>query len=130
MATFVSGDSPCQPRLLCRQVATLKDQLSQEMHKRQQYISRSSRTGDEIRLLRSSLDDSLTAVLRDPTLDPMLLEHQTKKLDDTLEYHSRPTRQRSPLRAGSPLRYGALASTPAFRRSGRSPLGMRQKLKQ
>jgi hypothetical protein len=47
------------PRL---QVATLKDQLSQEMRKRQQYISRSVRTGDEIHDIRSMLDHSLSKV--------------------------------------------------------------------
>ena len=46
-----------------RQVATLKDQLGQEMRKRQQYISKSARTGDEIRDLRGVLDGSLRQVI-------------------------------------------------------------------
>merc|ERR1711976_219067 len=37
------------------QVSTLKDQLGQEMRKRQQYISRSVRAGDEIKDIRSIL---------------------------------------------------------------------------
>ncbi len=36
--------------LFPRQIATLKDQLAQEMRKRQMYISRSVRTGDEIKV--------------------------------------------------------------------------------
>ena len=62
------------------QIATLKDQLSQEMRKRQQYISRSVKTGEEIADIRSMLDHSLTKVAYDPDIDPLLLEQETKKL--------------------------------------------------
>ena len=62
------------------QTATLKDQLSQEMRKRQQYISRSVKTGDEIADIRSMLDQSLTKVAYNPEIDPILLEQETKKL--------------------------------------------------
>ncbi|XP_053390554.1 rootletin-like [Mercenaria mercenaria] len=63
-------------------IATLKDQLATEMLKRQQYIQRSARTGDEINDIRSMLDNSLTTVGRDPSLDRQLLEIETRKLDD------------------------------------------------
>ena len=64
------------------QVATLKDQLSQELRRRQQYISRSVKTGEEIADIRSMLDQSLTTVAYDPEIDPILLEQQTKKLGE------------------------------------------------
>ena len=66
------------------QIATLKDQLSQEMRKRQQYISRSAKTGDEIADIRSMLDQSLTRVAFDPDVDPILLEQEKKKLGELL----------------------------------------------
>ena len=90
------------------------------MRKRQQYISRSSRNADEIKDIRSALDTSLGTVSRDPSLDPMLLEVEAKKLDDTIDYHSgvspikmTPSRRRvSPNRSGSPVRFGRTSSTP------------------
>ena len=66
------------------QIATLKDQLSQEMRKRQQYISRSVKTGDEIADIRSMLDQSLTRVAFDPDVDPILLDQEKKKLGELL----------------------------------------------
>jgi hypothetical protein len=83
------------------------------MRKRQQYIQRSARTGEEIGEIRSMLDNSLTTVGRDPSLDRQLLEIETRKLDDSIDGHGyprTPTRRRSPLRtpptrlAQSPLR--------------------------
>ena len=65
------------------QIATLKDQLSQEMRKRQQYISRSAKTGDEIADIRSMLDQSLTRVAFDPDVDPILLDQEKKKLGES-----------------------------------------------
>ena len=44
------------------QIRTLKEQLSQEIRTRQQYILRSTRAGEEIREIRSSLDESLRNV--------------------------------------------------------------------
>ena len=110
------------------QIATLKDQLATEMRKRQQYISRSARAGDEISDLRNVLDSSLSVVARDPSLDPTLLEVETRKLDDSLDVHGYPgkpgqTRRRSPLRT-PPTR---LQQSP-FRRNV-SPLGLRGKRK-
>ena len=101
------------------------------MKKRQQYISRSARTGDEIRDIRSMLDSSLSNVTRDQSLDPLLLETETRKLDDSLEfrgsYRTPQTRRRtSPNR--SQLRYSdRLTSTPAMRRT-QSPVALRKKL--
>lgn len=95
------------------QIATLKDQLAQEMRKRQQYIQRSARAGEEISDIRSMLDSSLTTVGRDPSLDQHLLEIETRKLDDSLDVHGYPSR--TPTRRRSPLR------TPPTRLSGQSP---------
>ena len=112
------------------QIATLKDQLSQEMRKRQQYISRSVKTGDEIADIRSMLDQSLGKVAYDAELDPILLEQETKKLDDDLSGYRGRThvapRRRSPHRGPSPARLGRITSTPVggrstMRRSTTSP---------
>lgn len=47
-------------------------------------LSRSARTGDDIREIRSILDTSLSNVARDPNLDSILLEQEAKKLDESL----------------------------------------------
>lgn len=112
---------------------TLKDQLSQELRRRQQYISKSTRAGEEIRDIRSKLDSSLSTVGRDINLDPLLLEHETRKLDESLSRSSySPSRlggrRRSPVRGSSPPRMACVTSTPSFR-SSRSPI-LRRKLKQ
>ena len=52
------------------------------MRKRQQYISRSAKTGDEIADIRSMLDQSLTRVAFDHDVDPILLEQEKKKLGE------------------------------------------------
>lgn len=62
----------------------LRDQLNQEIKRRQMYVLRSSRTGREMQQLRQTLGDSLRTVSQDPTLDALLLEHETRKLDNTL----------------------------------------------
>ena len=100
------------------------------MRKRQQYISRSARTGDEIREIRSVLDSSLSNVTRDQSLDPLILETETRKLDDSLDfrgsYRTQPRRKTSPGR--SPFKYSdRLTSTPAMRRT-QSPIALRKKL--
>jgi rootletin len=112
------------------QNSTLKDQLSQELRRRQQYFTKSARAGEEIRDIRSILDTSLSTVGRDMSLDPMLLEHETRKLDESLDLGGYRPRHRSPGRTHSPGRGGLMvSSTPAFRpgRSPRSPI-LRKKL--
>ena len=111
---------------------TLKDQLSQELRRRQQYFTKSARAGEDIRDIRSILDTSLSSVGRDPNLDPLLLEHEARKLDESLDlggYSGH--RRRSPVRTTSPGRMGGMISTPVFRpgRNPRSPI-LRRKLKQ
>ena len=95
------------------------------MRKRQQYIQRSARAGEEISDIRSMLDSSLTTVGRDPSLDQHLLEIETRKLDDSLDVHGyparTPTRRRSPLRT-PPTRLGAQSP---FRRQV-SPMALRK----
>ncbi len=104
-------------------VSTLKDQLSQEVRKRNQYLSRSARTSTDVNEIRALLDSSLANVARDPSLDAALLEAETRRLDDALDLKSAPTRLspaprvRSPTRTGSPTR-----STPLGMR--RSPLAL------
>ena len=110
-------------------MSTLKDQLSQEMRKRQQYISRSVRAGEDIADIRSMLDQSLTKVATDPELDPLLLEQESRRLEESLGYR-RPEkvaprrRGASPGgRTGSPLRSRGMApgSRSSLRRSTTSP---------
>ena len=62
-----AADPPSAPCLTAdtrrrRQIRTLKEQLSQEIRTRQQYILRTTRAGEEIREIRSSLDQSLRNV--------------------------------------------------------------------
>lgn len=61
----------------------LREQLNEEVKRRQLYIMRTSRTGQEMQQLRQALGDSLRSVSQDP-LDPGLLEHEARKLDSTL----------------------------------------------
>lgn len=92
------------------------------MKKRQQYISRSVRTGDEIADIRNMLDTSLSKVAYDPELDPILLEQETKKLDSDLGFRNSvrvPPRRRSPHRGPSPTRLGRITSTPVAGRARR-----------
>ncbi|XP_065332594.1 rootletin [Cloeon dipterum] len=63
------------------QIQLLREQLSQEVKRRQLYVLRSSRAGREMQQLRQALGDSLHTVAHDPSLDSMLLEHEARKLD-------------------------------------------------
>ena len=121
--------STLKDSFILQQVSTLKDQLSTEMKKRQQYISRSARTGDEIRDIRSMLDTSMTNVTRDQSLDPLLLETETRKLDESLDF-VQPYQPRTSARRRSPNRgpkYGGLTSTPTLRRTGSPSSSIRRK---
>jgi hypothetical protein len=74
----------------------LKEHLHQEMRKRQIFLNRSLTNGDEISALRREIADSLSFVSQDPHgLDPILLDHETKRLADI---HEPPVRHRSPTR--------------------------------
>jgi len=66
------------------QIQLLREQLNQEVKRRQLYVLRSSRTGREMQQLRQALGDSLRTVSQDPSLDALLLEHEARKLDTTL----------------------------------------------
>lgn len=65
-------------------MASLREQLNQEIKRRQQYVFRSSKAGREMQQLRQTLGDSLRTVSQDPSLDALLLEHEARKLDDNL----------------------------------------------
>ena len=66
------------------------------MRKRQTFINRSLTNGEEINALRREITDSLSFVSQDPHgLDPVLLDHETKRLADI---HEPPVRHRSPTR--------------------------------
>ncbi|KAK6626450.1 hypothetical protein RUM44_008923 [Polyplax serrata] len=66
------------------QIQLLREQLNQEVKRRQMYVLRSSRAGREMQQLRQALGDSLRTVAQDPALDPVLLEQETRKLDTTV----------------------------------------------
>jgi hypothetical protein len=66
------------------------------MRKRQSFLNRSLTNGEEISALRREITDSLSFVSQDPHgLDPILLDHETKRLADI---HEPPVRHRSPTR--------------------------------
>ena len=66
------------------------------MRKRQAFLTRSVANGEEINALRREITDSLSFVSQDPHgLDPVLLDHETKRL---AEMHEPPVRHRSPTR--------------------------------
>jgi hypothetical protein len=66
------------------------------VRKRQSFLNRSITNGDEISALRREITDSLSFVSQDPHgLDPVLLDHETKRLADI---HEPPVRHRSPTR--------------------------------
>ena len=62
----------------------LRDQLNQEIKRRQLYVYRSTKAGREMQQLRQALGDSLRTVAQDPSVDAVLLEHEARKLDSTL----------------------------------------------
>ncbi|XP_046406098.1 rootletin [Ischnura elegans] len=65
------------------QVQLLREQLNQEVKRRQLYVLRSSRAGREMQQLRQVLGDSLRTVAQDPALDAILLHQEARKLDST-----------------------------------------------
>ncbi|XP_026492988.2 rootletin [Vanessa tameamea] len=71
------------------QLSALRAQLSAEIRRRQAYVSRSGRAARDVQRLRAALGDSLRAVEQDPALDSYTLEHEARKLDNTLT-HSLP----------------------------------------
>ncbi|CAG9769436.1 unnamed protein product [Ceutorhynchus assimilis] len=64
------------------QVKLLREQLNEEIKRRQQYVLRSTKAGREMQQLRQALGDSLRTVSQDPSLDALLLEHEARKLDN------------------------------------------------
>ncbi|XP_060523589.1 rootletin isoform X2 [Cylas formicarius] len=66
------------------QVKMLREQLNEEIKRRQQYVLRSTKAGREMQQLRQALGDSLRTVSQDPSVDALLLEHEARKLDSTL----------------------------------------------
>lgn len=62
----------------------LRDQLNQEVKRRQMFILRSGQTGREVQQLHRALDTSLRNVSQDPGLDAYALESETRKLDTSL----------------------------------------------
>ncbi|CAF4907255.1 unnamed protein product [Pieris macdunnoughi] len=71
------------------QISQLRTQLSAEIRRRQSYVARSGRAARDMQRLRSALGDSLRTVAQDPALDSYTLEHEARKLDNTLA-HSLP----------------------------------------
>lgn len=66
------------------QIQLLREQLNQEVKRRQLYVLRSSRAGREMQQIRQALGDSLRTVSQDPQLDSLLLEQEARKLDTTM----------------------------------------------
>ncbi|KAF7987174.1 hypothetical protein HCN44_011480 [Aphidius gifuensis] len=70
------------------QIKLLREQLNQEIKRRQMYVLKSSRAGREMQHLRQALGDSLRTVSQDPSVDAILLEHEARKLDTTVNSSS------------------------------------------
>lgn len=78
------------------QITTLKEQLHQEIRGRKGYLHRPMTNTDENSNLRREIHESLTSsVCHDPYMDPVLLEHETRRLT---EMNEQPVRYRSPTR--------------------------------
>ncbi len=79
------------------------------MRKRQQYLSHGvSRPQDDIAHIHHALNTSLGTIAHDPSLDPILLAEESRKLDELVDDYSAAKlstpsarRQRSPHRATS-----------------------------
>ena len=69
-------------------MATLKDQLSRELQKKQQYIKRTAAKNEETKDLRNQLGESLVRVSRDTAYEPAVLDEETRRLDESLEYRA------------------------------------------
>ena len=82
------------------QIATLRDQLSREIRNRQTFLSHTANADEEIKTLHTILSDSLNTVTRDPIFDPVLLDIETRRLNESMGsyIHEAPVRHRSPNR--------------------------------
>ena len=83
------------------QIATLRDQLSREIRTRQNFLNHTVNADEEIKNLHSILSDSLNTVSRsDPLFDPVLLDIETRRLNESMGsyQHEAPVRHRSPNR--------------------------------
>ena len=82
------------------QIATLRDQLSREIRNRQNFLSHTANADEDIRNLHTILSDSLNTVTREPVFDPMLLDIETRRLNESMGnyIHEAPVRHRSPNR--------------------------------
>lgn len=65
----------------------LKEQLAQEAKRRQMYILRSTRAGQEMKQLRQTLGDSLAHIAQDP-VNADLLENEARRFVLYLCHHS------------------------------------------
>lgn len=64
----------------------MKDQLGRELQKKQQYIRRTAAKNEETKDLRNQLGESLVRVSRDTAYEPAVLDEETRRLDESLEY--------------------------------------------
>ena len=63
------------------QISTLRDQLSREIRTRQNFLNHTATADEEIKNLHTILSDSLNTVSREPVLDPILLDMETRRLN-------------------------------------------------
>jgi rootletin len=82
------------------QIAALRDQLSREIRNRQNFLNHTASADEEIKNLHSILTDSLNNVSREPGLDPILLDIETRRLNESMGNYlnEAPVRHRSPNR--------------------------------
>lgn len=86
--------------------------MNQEIRKRQQFLTQTATADEQIKNMHNVLSDSLNAVSREPFLDGVLLDYETRRLNESLNgfIHEQPTRHRSPTRRSfSPSKYKSLS---------------------
>ncbi|XP_014271469.1 rootletin isoform X1 [Halyomorpha halys] len=76
------------------QIRFLKEQLNEEVKRRQLFVMKTSRAGREVQQLHRVLGSSLRNVSQDPSIDPYLLEKEARRLDASIAPLALPPPQR------------------------------------
>lgn len=76
------------------QIRFLKEQLNEEVKRRQLFVMKTSRAGREVQQLHRVLGSSLRNVSQDPSVDPYLLEKEARRLDASIAPLALPPPQR------------------------------------
>lgn len=94
--------------------------MSKELQKKQSYLTRTAQKSDEIKDLRSKLEDSLNIVARDTVYEPKVLDRESQKLEDSLVDGSYSSPSRGTKSGSPPLRITSTPASPLRRTVGGS----------